>query len=175
MSDTSIIALLASVGILLTGTITADAAALASAVKAGTPDELVGFVRANPESEYAPDALLMAARLSEGRLESTAASAANPELTCKLTIQRVGDDKAVVRWSSTGAAAIGLHPLGFAAGSAVPAAGEKTIPAVDFQHITMTLMDKQGNKVKCTVFLGGAEIDPATDLSGPGIFVASLT
>lgn len=174
MSDTSIVAILASVGILLTGTVTADAAALASAVQAGTPDQLVGFVRQNPESDYAPDALLVAARLSAGRLESTATSTENPDLMCRLTIERVGD-KAVVRWSSTGASAIGLHPLGFPAGSAIPAAGEKTIPAVDFKRIIMTAVDAQGNKVKCIVFLGGAEIDPATDLSGPGLLVTSLT
>lgn len=61
MSKSSVLAVLASAGIFLAGSVGADAAALAQAIQVGTPDAIDGFIAANPDSKLAPDAMVLAA------------------------------------------------------------------------------------------------------------------
>lgn len=159
MSETSIVAILASVGIVLAGTAGADAAVLASAVQSGLPDELVAFVAEHPESRLAPEALLLASQISLGRPEDAATSRVNPDLYCKLRITRTTEGKALVSWESTGASALGLVPLGIAAGTEMPASGQQEIEGGDFAQVTMTAMDAAGNRIRCWVALSGNDGD----------------
>jgi hypothetical protein len=164
MSDTSIVAILASVGIMLTGTVTADAAALASAIQLGKPADLVGFVAENPDSEYAPDALLVASQILLGRLDDEDASTVNPSLTCRLSIAIGADGRAIVSWTSTGAIGMGISPLKFPEG--IPASGERVLSAAEFLRFDMTVKDAAGNSAQCWVALPGKSID-TNSLSAP--------
>jgi hypothetical protein len=154
MSETSIIAILASVGILVAGTASADAAALADAVQRGTPDKLVEFAKSFPDSRLAPDALYLAAELSMGRPDDSATSSVNSALSCSLTITRGADGKSTVRWATTGAAGIGLYPYG--SGGGLGASGELDVSAGDFARVDMVVADEAGNKIRCWVSLGGS-------------------
>lgn len=159
MSETSVIAILASVGILLSGTVSADAAALASAVKVGLPDNLVEFVKEFPESKLAPDALLLASQLSLGKAEDNKVSSSDPRLTCNMRVARSADGKAVVSWETTGAAAMGLSPYGFPEDVGPSPSGQLTFDADDFTRFAMTVMDAAGNRLVCWVSLAGEDID----------------
>ncbi|MEP7240389.1 MAG: hypothetical protein ABI697_05850 [Devosia sp.] len=150
MSDTSVIAILASVGILLAGAVTADAAALASAVQQGTPTALENFVRANPASALAPDALWLAADLSTDRLDSSATSSENPALTCKLSMTHDGKS-ATVDWTIAGATKVSIVPLGFKKDSKIPLKGSKSIDFDGYLLVTLIAEDAEGHQVKCSV------------------------
>lgn len=171
MSDTSVIAILASVGIVLAGTVTADAAALASAIQKGDPLALHQFVTQYPESELAPDALWLAAEVVNDRPTDSAQSAANPGLTCKLDIARTAEGKAVVSWEMTGATAASLHPVGFKKGEAIPAKGSKEIDDDGQVLVTLTVKDAAGNTIECSVMLHSRDFE----LEDPGGFNAPPT
>jgi hypothetical protein len=61
MSRTSILAILASAGVLFSGVITADSEALARAILSGDSDQLNRFAKQFPDSEYREDAIRLAA------------------------------------------------------------------------------------------------------------------
>ena len=152
MSDSSVIAITAAVGILLTGTVTADAKAFASAVQQPDRSGLVEFARSNPESQFAPDALLLAALDKVGRQQDKAVSEANEALTCQLWIDRVDDRTAKVRWSIKGAVSASIIPLNI--GGNVPATGEKIVQFDNRIRVYLVARDAEGNETSCWVSLG---------------------
>ncbi len=151
MSDTSVFAILASVGIILGGTVTADASALASAVNQGTPHHLVEFVREHPESQYAPDAIMLAAILSQSRLEDYAVSAANPDLTCRIVLEVIDEETAILKWKVTDAVALGLFPANLLSGRPMASEGERPVSLAETKLITLIAKDAAGNSVRCAV------------------------
>lgn len=165
MSDTSVIAILASVGILLAGTVTADAAALAAAIQQGDPVALEQFVRQHPESQWAPDALLLVADITNDRPTDSARSSVNPDLACSLTITRSTEGKATVTWQMSGAASAVLTPLGFKKGAPIPLTGSKEID-YDGKYLRAVLIvkDIDGNEVKCSVVLNSQNVDVRDNL-----------
>ena len=60
MSKTSILAILASVGVIFTGQVTADAVTFAKAVLSGDELVLKRFAKQNPDSPFAGDAIRVA-------------------------------------------------------------------------------------------------------------------
>ncbi|RYE08107.1 MAG: hypothetical protein EOP22_14985 [Hyphomicrobiales bacterium] len=173
MSDTSVIAILASVGIILAGTVTADAAALAGAVQRGDPLALEQFVQQYPESQLAPDALWLAAEVSKDRTEDSAQSDENPALTCGLTIARLTEGRALVTWEMTGATSAALKSLGFKKGVAIPAQGSKEVDFDGYLRIFLTARDAAGNEVKCSVILHSRDyvLDDVTGFSPPPTYI----
>lgn len=151
MSDTSVFAILASVGIMLGGTVTSDAAALAAAVNQGTITPLVEFVRQHPDSQYTPDAILLAAVLSSSRLEDYAVSDENPDLTCRIVLEVVDDETGILRWQVTDAVAIGLFPANLLAGQPLASQGERPVSLAETSLITLIAKDAAGNSVRCAV------------------------
>lgn len=151
MSDTSIFAILSSVGIMLVGTVTSDAAALAAAVNQGTVAPLVDFVRQHPDSHYAPDAILLAAILSQSRLEDYQVSDANPDLTCRIVLEVIDDETAILKWQVTDAVAIGLFPANLLAGQPLASQGERPVSLAETSLITLIAKDAAGNSVRCAV------------------------
>ncbi len=168
MSETSVLAILASVGIFIAGSVTADAAALAVAVQEQTPSALENFVYQYPESSLAPDALWLAAEISHDKLSDTAKSTENENLSCTVTIARQGGGKAVVTWTITGAAKALLDPLGFKKGSHIPMTGTKTIDAGDYTRVDITAIDKDGHVIKCNVVLSSRDGVSASGSTGFG-------
>jgi hypothetical protein len=152
MSETSVIAILAAVGIILTGTVSADAKAFALAIQNTEQDALVQFVREYPESQFAPDALLLAAIDNVGRLHDSAVSEDNDALTCELWIDRVDDNYAIVRWSIRGAETVSIYPLGI--DGTAPADGEKKVSLDSQLRVLLRAHDAAGNEVSCWVSLG---------------------
>ena len=173
MSETSVLAILASVGIVLAGTVTADASVLAQAVQRGEPSALLDFVKQYPESKLAPDALLLAADVTKDRLEDSKVSDVNPALSCKLSIKRSGD-KAIVTWEIAGAVGVQLTPLGFKKGSPVPLKGEKTVKADDFLRVGLTVRDAAGNELQCSVILNTVSVDDHSSFDTLGSPVFSV-
>jgi hypothetical protein len=167
MSDTSVIAILASVGIILAGTVTTDAAALAGAVQRGDPLALQDFVRQYPESPLAPDALWLAAEVVNDRPTDSAQSTDNPNLTCKLTIVRSSEGKALVTWEMTGATSASLQPLSFKKGTPIPAQGSKEIDLDGFLRVSLEVRDGAGNSVECSVILHSRDYE-LDDIGGFG-------
>lgn len=137
----------------MTGTVTAEAAALAAAVQTGEPDALIGFVREYPDSRLAPDALMLVAASEEGRLDDTAASQTNPNLKCHLQLEPMADGRAVLKWTVTGASALGIHPVGFN-NAKLAAAGEKIIEVGRYTRITLVARDAAGTQITCWVAIG---------------------
>lgn len=166
MSDTSIFAILASVGIMIGGTVTAEAAALAAAVNQGHVAPLVDFVRQHPESRYTPDAILLAAVLSSSRLEDYAVSDANPDLTCRIVLEVIDDETGILKWEVTDAVAIGLFPTNLLAGQPMGSRGERPVSLADIKLVTLIARDAAGNSVRCAVNV----VQPA---SGPGESLAT--
>ncbi len=158
MSDTSVIAILASVGIVLAGTVSADATALALAVQQDEPSALIGFVQQYPESRLAPDALLLASEVSNDKTDDSATSTENPAFSCKLSIRRDGN-KASVTWAIAGASSISLHPLGFRKGQAIPTKGEQTVDFDNYIRVSLVAKDSAGHELKCSVLLNTTKID----------------
>lgn len=176
MSETSVIAILASVGIFLAGSVTADASALASAVQQGTPEALENFVYQFPDSTLAPDALWLAAEASYDKPSANATSSENPDLTCSLNISRTSDGKATVTWTMTGATKASIEPLGYKKGSAIPQKGSKSISVDGYTMVTLIAQDAKGNSVKCTVVLGsGNPTSVSPTVGGTGGPTVSVT
>lgn len=159
MSDTSVIAILASVGIVLAGTVTADAAALAGAIAKEDPRALQEFARQFPESQLAPDALWLAAEVTYDRPSDSARSDENPDLACSLTIARQSNGKALVTWEISGAVSANLTPLGFKKGSAIPGTGSKEIDYDGYLRVSLSVEDADGNTVKCSVVLNTRDLN----------------
>lgn len=157
MSDSSVIAIMAAVGILLTGTVTADAKAFASAIQQPDRNGLIEFARSNPDSQFAPDALLLAAVDKVGRQQDKGVSEANGNLTCQLWIDRIDAKTAKVRWSIKGAVSASIIPLGIE--GAVPATGEETVQFDSRVRIYMTARDANGNETSCWVSLGSPALE----------------
>lgn len=172
MSDTSVIAILASVGIVLAGTVTAEATALAVAVQAGDPLALEHFVRQYPESPLAPEALWLAAEVSHDRTSDSAKSTANPDLSCTLTIARQTDGKALVTWQMSGASSASLQPLGFRKGAVIPVGGSKLVDFDDYLRVRLTARDAAGNEIECAVILNSRDVvlPGATGFSSPAAY-----
>lgn len=168
MSETSVVAILASVGIFLAGSVTADASALASAVQQGTPEALENFVYQFPDSTLAPDALWLAAEASYDKPSASATSSENPDLTCSLNISRTSDGKATVTWTMTGASKAFIEPLGYKKGSSIPQKGSKSISVDGYTMVTLIAQDAKGNTVKCTVVLGTGDPSRAAPSVGTG-------
>ena len=61
MSRTSILAILASAGVLFSGVVTADSVAFARAIQSGDADQLNRFAKQFPDSEFSTDAIRLAA------------------------------------------------------------------------------------------------------------------
>lgn len=158
MSDTSVLAILASVGIFLAGTVTADAAALASAIQQGDPSALEDFVVQYPDSSLAPDALWLAAEVTNDKLTDSQVSSGNPELACTLTIRKLDNGTAEVSWTMSGAKTATLTPLGFKKGQPVPKKGTKTIPHGKYLRVGLIAEDGNGNKVECSVVLSSRNV-----------------
>ena len=173
MSDTSVIAILASVGIILAGTVTADAAALAGAIQRDDPLALEQFVSQYPESLLAPDALWLAAETTHDRPIDSVQSTENPDLKCALTIVRQQDGKALVTWEMSGATSAVLRPLGFKKGSAIPTAGSKVIDFDSYLRVGLTAMDAAGNEIKCAVILNSSDfvLNNSTGFGTPPTYI----
>jgi hypothetical protein len=173
MSDTSVIAILASVGIILAGTVTADAAALAGAVQKGDPFALEQFVKQYPESQLAPDALWLAAEVTKDKTEDSAVSSENPNLRCELTISRQSEGKALVTWQMSGAVSASLKALGFKKGVAIPTRGSKEVDFDGYVRIHLTAKDAAGNEVKCSVILHSRDfvLDDPTGFDAPPTYM----
>jgi hypothetical protein len=60
MSRTSVLAILAGVGVIFSGVVTTDSVAFARAVQSGESDLLTRFAKQYPDSEYRDDALRLA-------------------------------------------------------------------------------------------------------------------
>lgn len=60
MTRTSILAILAGVGVIFSGVVTGDSVAFARAVQSGEPDALNRFAKQFPDSEYRDDAVRLA-------------------------------------------------------------------------------------------------------------------
>ena len=157
------------VGILVSGTVTADASALAQAVQRTDRSALLEFVRAHPESKFAPDALLLAAIDNVGRLHSSDTSDKNASLSCELWIERIDDGSAKVRWVIKGAKSASIYPLGIS--GEMPTSGEKTVALDDILRVLLTAHDKVGNEVSCWVSLGST---PPVVSDQKGSVVASV-
>ena len=111
------------------------------------------------------DTLLLAqAQLSAGRATDETISDVNSDLTCQLTVEMAGAE-ALVRWTVTGAVAIGLSPA-----SAVPGGltlvGERVVNVSELSWIHLTARDAAGERIRCSVMTGGSSSGPGT-LSDP--------
>jgi hypothetical protein len=60
MSRTSILAIMAGVGVIFSGVATTDSVAFARAVQSGEPELLTRFAKSFPDSEYRDDAIRLA-------------------------------------------------------------------------------------------------------------------
>jgi hypothetical protein len=154
MSNASIVAILAALGIIVTGAITPDARAFAAAVRSTDSAALVRFARSYPESQFAPDALLVAAQDAKGREYDKAVSSVNGNLTCELWIERVEGGEAKVRWSISGASEAGLMPLN--SKGTLPASGERTVKLEGLARVFLKVRDSSGNEASCWVTTNGS-------------------
>ena len=60
MSRTSILAIMAGVGVIFSGVVTTDSVAFARAIQSGEPELLNRFAKQFPDSEYRDDAIRLA-------------------------------------------------------------------------------------------------------------------
>jgi hypothetical protein len=111
----------------------------------------VDFVRQHPDSEYTPDAIMLAAILSQSRLEDYAISDANPDLTCRIVLEVIDDETAILKWQVTDAVAIGLFPANLLSGQPMGSRGERPVSLADTKLITLIAKDAAGNSVRCAV------------------------
>lgn len=115
------------------------------------------------------------AQLSHGRATDTSSSGVNTELTCDLAVEMAGAE-ALLRWTVTGAVAIGLSPASAMEGG-LALVGERIVDVSERSWIHLTALDAAGERIRCSVMIGGATSgsdtlsDPVTgggEVAGPG-------
>lgn len=142
-----------------------------AAMMVATGMALSGAALVAPSTEL----LQAQAQLSHGRATDTASSEINTELTCDLAVEMAGAE-ALLRWTVTGAVAIGLSPAS-AMESGLSLIGERIVDVSELSWIHLTALDAAGERIRCSVMIGGATSgsdtlsDPVTgggEVAGPG-------
>lgn len=142
-----------------------------AAMMVATGMALSGAALVAPSTEL----LQAQAQLSHGRATDTASSEINTELTCDLAVEMAGAE-ALLRWTVTGAVAIGLSPASAMEGG-LALVGERIVDVSELSWIHLTALDAAGERIRCSVMIGGATSgsdtlsDPVTgggEVAGPG-------